>query len=141
MAWTQQERAWWRHFLGFSAIFKQADPRLENAVTAISSIADGGTQPDSTTENYARTIIQDALAVEALLKNLWLQMQVSKSSGGNVLDALRGMMGLRQEGRRIVNSLSAIISTNPRRDVFSAAYVNSDGDAYITPGGQSTSNW
>lgn len=141
MAWTQLEYVRWGHFLGFSRIFKQSDPRLINAVQAIQSEADGGSQPDSTSENYARLLLADADVVEKALKNLWVQMQVARSSGGSVIDPLRGMIGLRQEGRRIVNALSAIISTNPRRDVFSGAYVNPDGDAFITPGGDHSSNW
>lgn len=140
MAWSQQERALWRHFLGYSAIFKQADPRLENAVLAVSSLADGGTQPDSTSENYGRTLLIQAQQIEASLANLWVQMQVSSVSNTRI-DAVRGMMGLRMEGRRLVNALSALVSTSPRRDIFSTAYVNPDGDAFVTPGGTNSSNW
>ena len=139
--WSQQERAWWRHFLGFAAIFKQADPRLEDALTAIQSISDGGSQPDSTSEDYGRVLIQQALTVEASLQNLWVQMQVGSSDGKTKIDAARGMQGLRMEGRRIVNGLSAIISTNPRRDIFSGSTVIGDADAFITPGGENSSTW
>jgi hypothetical protein len=130
---SQQDRVNVRHFLGYAAIFKQEDPRLEGAMTAIQSVSDGGSQPDSSSENALRSMVADALTVECSLKSLWTQMQVGKA-GTTIIDALRGMGGLRMEGRRIVNGISAILSTWPRRDIFSGATVNADGDSFYQPG-------
>jgi hypothetical protein len=78
--------------------------------------------------------------IEQSLQNLWVQMQVNSSDGKNRIDALRGMAGLRMEGRRVVNGLSALSSTNPRRDIFSGAYINGEGDAFVTPGSPAQSS-
>jgi hypothetical protein len=63
VAYSEVDRVWIRHFLGFSAIFTQADPRLENAVTATQSLADGGVRPDASTENYIKAVIYGVAAV------------------------------------------------------------------------------
>ena len=54
MAWAEADRAVIRHYLGFSALFLQADPRLEAAIGAVQSLADGGTRPDNSTELQIR---------------------------------------------------------------------------------------
>jgi hypothetical protein len=135
MAFTQQDKANIRHFLGYGAIFKQADLRLENAMQAVESVSDGGSQPDSTSENAVRSIVADLLTVECVLKNLWVQMQAGQV-GKNKIDALRGAAGVRAEGRRLVTGLSVVLSTSPRRDIFGPTAPNPDGDAfYDAPGG------
>ena len=63
MAFSETDRTWVRHFMGFSAIWLQADPRLENALTAAQSVADGGSRPDSSGENYVKALIYGQAAV------------------------------------------------------------------------------
>lgn len=63
MAYSETDRVWIRHFLGFSAIFTQADPRLENAILATQSITENGTRPDASTENYIKGVIYGIAAV------------------------------------------------------------------------------
>jgi len=57
MSFQELDRVYIRHFLGFSAVFLQADPRLEASITAVQAIADGGARPDSSSENYAKGLI------------------------------------------------------------------------------------
>lgn len=57
MAYSETDRTWIRRYCGFAAIFIQAEPRLENAIQATQSQADGGTRPDSSTENYIKGLI------------------------------------------------------------------------------------
>src|SRR6185312_3737480 len=61
--YLEQDRVWIRHYVGFGAIYLQAEPRLESAITATQSIADGGSRPDSSTENYIKSLIYGAAAV------------------------------------------------------------------------------
>jgi hypothetical protein len=136
MAFSQQDRVNVRHFLGFGSIFKQADLRLENALTSIQSVADGGSQPDSTSENAVRAIVADLLNVECMLKSLWGQFAVGRAASVR-LDAARAMIALRMEGRRLVTGLSSVLATNPRRDAFASTAPNPDGDTfYDAPGGK-----
>jgi hypothetical protein len=133
---SQQDRVNIRHFMGFGAIFKQADLRLENGITAIQSVADGGSQPDSTSENAARAIVCDLLAVECSLKALWSQFAVGRADKVRI-DAARAMIALRMEGRRLVTGLSSVLATSPRRDAFASTAPNPDGDTfYDAPGGK-----
>jgi hypothetical protein len=112
-----------RHFLGFGSIFLQADPRLENAITAVQSVADGGTRPDSSTEAAIKTMVTSAQAVEAKLANLWDQMQVV-SDNQTEIDPMRAAMMLRSEGRRVVHGIARMLGLKgPRADVFGVARV------------------
>src|ERR1700677_687396 len=129
MAFSTQDRVNVRHFMGFGAIFRQADLRIENALTAVQSISDGGSQPDSTSENAVRAIVSDLLEVECLLKAQWKSFSVNQVSKVR-MDAIRAMGALRMEGRRLVTSLSSVLATSPRRDAFAATQPNPDGDAF-----------
>jgi hypothetical protein len=133
---TQLDRSNIRHFLGYGAIFKQADLRLENAMTAIQSETDGGSQPDSTSENAARAIVADLQTVECMLKAQWQSFAVGRADKVRI-DAVRAMGALRMEGRRLVTGLSSVLATSPRRDAFASTQPNPDGDAfYDAPGGK-----
>lgn len=118
MAWTEADRVKIRHYLGFAAIFLQADPRLESAITAVQSVADGGARPDNSTELHIRQILAKLAKVEEELEKLWPQMQAGVIDELKV-DAVRATVMLRSEGRRLVHGLAAALSTSPRRDVFS----------------------
>lgn len=118
MAWTEADRVKIRHYLGFAAIFHQADPRLESAITAVQSVADGGARPDDSTEQHIRRILADLDIVETRLKALWSQMQAAVIDELRV-DAGRAAAMLRSEGRRLVHGIAAALSTSPRRDIFS----------------------
>ena len=130
MAWTESDRATIRHYLGFAAIFLQADPRLELAISSVQSSSDpGGTRPDNSTETQIRGWLADLATVDSNLKNLWsksLALKVDELS----VDPVRGMIMLRMEGRRLVNNIATALSTRPRRDVFSSISSNFDGDTF-----------
>jgi len=129
MAWTETDRVQIRDMLGFGAIFLQADPRLETAITAVQAVADGGTRPDTSTELFIRTLIADFQLVLTSLKALWnkaIAVQVDEVK----VDVYRGRQMLCQDGRRIVNRLSAVLSTHPRRDVFGTPKMNPRVDAF-----------
>jgi hypothetical protein len=133
---TESDRVKIRDSLGFSAIWLQADPRLENAITSIQSISDGGVRPDNSSELAAKAICADIETLYCDMKALWKAVSVGQANKVKI-DAVRGLMMLRSEGRRQVTRLSALLSTNPRRDIFSASEPNLNGDAFYTsPGSQ-----
>lgn len=129
MAWTESDRVTIRHYLGFAAIYTQADPRLENALTAIQAVSDGGTRPDNSSELQVRGWLADLILIETNLRNLWNKAMALTVDELKV-DPVRGMQMLRMEGRRLVTNLATILSTRPRRDVFSSLSPNFSGDAY-----------
>ena len=59
---SELDRSYIRKFLRYSAIFLQGDPRLESAVTATQSVADGGSRPDSNSENQIKGLIYGVAA-------------------------------------------------------------------------------
>jgi hypothetical protein len=129
MAWSEADRATLRHYLGFAAIFRQADPRLEFALTSVQSRADGGTQADNSTELLIRGWLAKLATVEGRLEELWDEAEALKVEDLGV-DPYRGMAMLRSEGRRLVSAIARSLSTRPRHDVFSAAEPNPDGSPY-----------
>lgn len=147
MAYVEQDRVYLRAFLGFGGIFLQADPRLENAITASQSQADGGSRPDSSTENFikARIYGQAAVvgppAIPALRGLLQIEANIASLDGqagarraGKVdLDSFREMIRLRREGRRMAASIAYQLGMRGvRADVFSAAPVITDDDPFAT---------
>lgn len=60
---NELDRTYIRRFVGFGAIFLQAWPLVENAITAIQSTADGGSRPDSSAENMVKGLIYGSAAV------------------------------------------------------------------------------
>jgi hypothetical protein len=57
------DRVYIRRYVGYGAIFLQAEPRLENAITATQSTADLGTRPDASTENNIKGLLYGIAAV------------------------------------------------------------------------------
>ena len=139
MAYTETDRTWIRHFGGWGAIFGQADPRLEVAISATQSLADGGTRPDSSGENLIKALIygQAAIAgtagvtvgpasvasstlatpaqrgliqIEASIANQDVFLGASAVDGGDTkVDAAREMIRLRSDGRRLVYSMCLVL--------------------------------
>jgi hypothetical protein len=137
MSFSESDRVQVRHFLGFGAMFLQADPRLENAITAVQSVADGGTRPDNSTELLIKGLVTDCQTIEGALKALWNRVYVTSVTGtdGAQLDTFKGMVQLRSEGRRLVNGICRAMGLKgPRSDAFAAATPNPDGDPFSTQG-------
>lgn len=88
---SETDRAYIRHFLGYGAIFLQAEPRLENAVTATQSTADGGARPDSTTENWIRATIYGSTGVAGTLPVI---NGTQQSAGGSTAFPVPSTVGL-----------------------------------------------
>lgn len=142
MAWTETDRVQIRHYLGFSAIFLQADPRLELAITAVQQVSDGGARPDTSTEAYIRSILTQLQELEWTMRAQWAL--VSGTQVGKITaDAARGLATLRSEGRRLVNAIARQLATHPRADIFSNAPTNPYGDTFygLSDGYDSQYRW
>jgi hypothetical protein len=121
MAFTESNRVDIRRLLGFSANFVQADPRLENAITSVQAISDGGTRPDNSTELAVKSFVTSLQTLETKLASFWDTATVG-SVDEIKIDAARGSFFLRSEGRRLVTNLSVLLGLRgPRRDIFSAS--------------------
>lgn len=128
MAFVESDRVQIRHFLGFSALFQQADPRLENAITAVQG-PPNGTRPDSSTEAQVLALVTSLISIETKLSALWDQAVAVQVDEIRV-DVARGRAMLCMEGRRLVAGLEAALGTHKRRDIFSSGASNPDGDAF-----------
>ena len=149
MAYLEADRVNIRKYLGFGAIFLQADPRLEAAITATQSVADQGARPDSSTENYIKGLIYGSSAVATVLpspgpiaqnqqfsqgatigllgidqqlQQLWgFTFATTAGNGQARVDTWRGMVQLRAEGKRLAFTLARALGMRAvRADVFSA---------------------
>ncbi|HEY1697978.1 MAG TPA: hypothetical protein VGG39_37720 [Polyangiaceae bacterium] len=129
MAWTEADRATIRSYLGFPALFLQADPRLEAAMTAVLAIADNGTRPDNSTELQIRGWLAQLASIETRLESLWDEAEALKVDELGV-DPMRAMVMLRAEGRRIVGRVARALGTSPRHDVFTGAEPKPHGSPY-----------
>jgi hypothetical protein len=129
VAWTEADHAEIRHYLGFAALFLQADSRLETAIGSVQSKADGGTREDNSTELQIRRWIAGLARIEQRLADIWEVAEGEKVEELGV-DPYRGMALLRAEGRRLVGNIARVLSTSPRHDVFSAAEPNPHGSTF-----------
>lgn len=129
---AESDRVKIRRWLGFSAIFLQADPRLENAITSTQSLADGGSRPDDTTV----IAIKDYLTKLTNIETQWVLLTTEGGmQGGTIdelkIDPLRGLAGLKQVGRMYVGFIADALATKPHRDVFSAPKLLGVGEDSI----------
>lgn len=155
--YSELDRSWIRWALGYSAIFIDADPSLENAITASQAIIDKGARPDSNAENFCKGCLYGFAAVSGPagvtagptsqdivfaqparrgLLTVWATIDQLDAYGGAVkvdggeaeVDGFREMVRLRREGRRLVHSLSRMLSTSIVADIFGSGEVNEQGN-------------
>lgn len=155
---SETDRVWARHFLGYAGQFVQADLRCENALTGIQSISDGGSRPDSSSEAYIKACIygfaastgvggvtvgptpQDVtfsypaqrglIQIEAQIAQLDAMLGASEVDGDIKVNPARETARLRMEGRRVVTAMATMLGVTPRRDVFSSIAPNPSGDSF-----------
>lgn len=121
MAFTELDRVNIRHYLGYSSVFLQVDSRLESAITALQSVADGGTRPTSDAETSAKALLTELADIDTKIKALRDQQAATEVIGEMKLDAAREQARLRSEGRVYVHRLARMVDTLPRADAFGPA--------------------
>lgn len=118
--------------MGASSIFLQVDARLENAITAVQSLADGGSRPDSSTEDAIRIDLADLADIETRIKSLYGSLLVDDAEGIK-LNSTRAIRGLKREGREIIARIANRFSYSPLYDYFSSKSTqNSQIDFFRT---------
>jgi hypothetical protein len=156
--YSEQDRTLIRRFLGFSAIFLQADSRLEVAIGATQSIADGGARPDSNTENFIKGLIYGTaqqpggavtqgpvaqnitfampaevglLAIKQAIDGLIpIAFVISADKMDANIDPGRAMKILRGLGREKVTQMCTMLATERRKDIFDEGGENPKGDTF-----------
>lgn len=118
MAFTEADRVQIRKYLGFADLYQQIDSRLESAINAVQSVADGGTRPTSDAENEVKGIIVELKDIDARVKALRDQQAATELVGEVRLDAARETHRLWSEGRVYVERLARIFDTKKRADAF-----------------------
>lgn len=126
MAFTTAQAISIRRYLGSGNLFQNQDPRIEAAIIAVQSIADGGAQVDSTLETAIVTMLASLATLETRLEELWKRF-AANSIDELRLDSVRARAALLSEGRRLVGVLSDYLVVSPRRDVFSAKPAAHEG--------------
>lgn len=120
MAITESERVQIRSYMGASYLFNQLYPKLENAITNIQSVADGGNQVDSSLETLIRQTLSDLADVDAAIKNLIIQAQVFNAGSDDIkISAAHGLFNLRSIGRQYIGKISRALSCLPFYDYYS----------------------
>jgi hypothetical protein len=117
VAFTTAEKLAIKKWLGFS-LFQNSDFRIDQAILAVQSTTDGGTQPDDSAVTEVRKQLGYLAQVEARQLDLHLQASVGTVDEIEV-DAARGDIMLRQLGRQYIAVISGILGLAPYRDVFS----------------------
>jgi hypothetical protein len=160
VSYAEVDRSWIRRYVGYGAIFMQAEPRLENAITATQSQADGGARPDSSTENNIKGIIYGFAAVvgtqtgvtpgpasttgitfatPALPGLITIESNIATMTSllGTThvdeveVDGARETARLRQEGARLCHQLARMLGMKGvRANIFSSAPVIDDDDPF-----------
>lgn len=134
MAFTEADRVQIRKYLGAAGIFLQAWPRLENAITAVQSVADGGTRPDNSTEVDVKAIVAKLQEVDCQLDQLD-SVYMAATVDELKVDPFRAQIALRTRGRMLVTRLATHFDTRPLRDVFSSTPPNPSGEVGAFMGG------
>lgn len=137
MAFTESDRVQIRQFLGYSALWLQADPRLESAIANIQSVADGGTRPDTSSEVQAKAIVTKLQLIDTAMDTLVIQQGATRVQNKMELDSAREMSRLRSLGRQYVHRLARMFDTLPRADVFSMAPDEASAYPALPFGGRS----
>lgn len=156
---SELDRSWIRWALGYSAVFIQADPSLEAAITAAQSTADDGSRPDSSSENFCKGILygfaavtgtsgvtpgpfaqnvtfamparRGLLTVWASIDALDYSMGATQADGGDAkIDVARERVRLCMEGRRLIHAISTMLSTAVVKDIFGSPEIDPSGNVF-----------
>lgn len=164
---SELDRTYIRRYIGVGATFVQAVPLVEQAMTAVQSIADGGSRPDASTENEIKGIVYGTAAVtgtagvtpggasttgttfsQPALRGL-LQIEAaiafqdalvgaSEAEGDAKIDPYREMARLRNEGQRMCNRIAKMLGM---RRVFAKIFFAGAGDDDVDNVGEEIFNF
>lgn len=124
-AWSDLERANLRAYLGFPALFRQFEPRLENAIRSVQAIVDGGVLPDNATQERMRLVLVQLAAVDSKLTDTQTFAEAISVDNNDIkVDYIRANFLLKMEGRRLISQLCIPLGTKPFRDYYAEIDLN-----------------
>lgn len=123
MAFSAAEKAKVRKWLGYSPLFRDQYPGIDQAIIAVQSVADGGTLADSETEDLIQGYLTELDQIETRLEELRDQMEASSVDEVKA-DSARAMLAVYKEGRRFVGHICDALGASPARDVFTPKKMN-----------------
>ena len=120
MAWTLSEKDQIREWLAFACIYRFADPQLEGAIDSVQSQADGGSQPDNSTEVRLRGYLEQLAIIDDKIFAA-LECAGSATVGDITLDPARAIMMMERQQRVLIGRLADALSMAPYRDATTGA--------------------
>ncbi len=118
-AWTSAERVSIRKYLGFPTLFRQIEPRIENAIQSVQAVADGGVLPDDSTQASMRAVLAKLDSLETKISDLYCQFQIEQVGKEELhLNMSMALAMFKSEGRRLIHQLSIPLGTRVVRDYF-----------------------
>lgn len=118
-AWTEDELAQMRAYMGFPSLFHQREPRLENAMRSVQSTADGGVLSSTATQDRMRATLAALASIEAAITATYCTLGVDSAGAENVrINSTRKLFVLKGEGRRLIGQLAIPLGTRPVRGYF-----------------------
>jgi hypothetical protein len=134
-AWSESERADLRAYIGSSSLFRQFEPRWENAITSVQSVADGGSLPTSDTQTRMRTVLTQLKYIDSKLIDTQTWAQALEVDKGDIkVDYIRANFLLKMEGRRLITQLCTPLGLKgPFKDYYSGLSVeeNYSGNPFV----------
>lgn len=126
-AWSEDEMAAIRAYMGFPSLFHQQEPRLENAIKSVQSISDGGNLPSSATQDRMRLALAHLASIDAQILCLYPKLLISEVGDEKVsINAYKAIFVLEGQGRRWITQLAIPLGTRPFRDYFSPLPLNEE---------------
>jgi len=141
MTFSELERDEIRTYLGFPRLYISANPFLEQAITTIQPISEGGSAPDSSIEDAVRAALQAIAAIDGYITQLGQQtinlavyeVPVSLSNGATLKQDYRlALSTLRREGTNQIMKVAIRLGVQPLRPYFYSDGLGS-GSQYANP--------
>lgn len=131
-AWTDAERAQIREYIGYSAQFHQFDPTVENAITAVQAVADGGVLATSDTQTLIRSYMSQLASIDSQITNL-LPLAFVNDAGDEKVNVkpMHAVRFLEQQGRKLITRLCIPLGLEgPRKDYYSSLPINTSPNPF-----------
>lgn len=125
-AWTEDEKAQIRLYIGSPALFHQFEPRFENAIMSVQSIADGGVLPTSATQDRMRLDLAEVAEIDCQIRATRTYVEAISADAGKIkVDYVRANFLLKQEGRMVITRLCIPLGLNgPFKDYYTSLPLN-----------------
>lgn len=141
MAFTEANRDQIRTYLGFPKLYISANPFLESAITAIQTVAEGGSQPDASIENAVLAALTQLNNIDGYISQIQqnivnlavTEVPVSLSNGATLKqDYARAIAILRREGTNTINEIAFRLGVKPLRPFYYSDGLG-NGSQYANP--------